>query len=95
MILDALCTLAQSATSGGSGGYRPFLDPLDLHLTWWVTLIPLAFFISFAYKAVRLEDVSTVPFLKHVIVMTVQIVAAMIALAVASYILILKVMPLF
>lgn len=67
--------------------YRPFLDPLPIHELWWALLLPLAFFISFAYKAVRLpeKDLALPRFFRHVAVMTAQIVLAMIALGAAIY----------
>ncbi len=74
--------------------WRPFLDPLDLHTQWFYTLIPLAFLVSFTYKAVRLKNIGP-SFAKHVIVMTIQIIGAMIALAIASYLLVLVVLPMF
>lgn len=64
--------------------YRPFIDPLDLHNLWWFTLIPLALAISMAYKAVRLEDLSR--FWTQSLLMTIQVVAGMIGLAVAAFI---------
>ena len=73
--------LAQAAAPRA---YRPFIDPLDLHNVWWFTLIPLALGISMAYKAVRLEDLSR--FWKQSLLMTVQVVAGMIGLAVAAFI---------
>ena len=74
--------------------WRPFLDPMDVHTHWYITLLPLAFLIAFTYKAVRLNVIGP-RFVKHVIVMTIQIIAAMIALAVASYVLVLLVLPRF
>lgn len=85
--------LAQSASSHS---YTPFIDPLEipgfnLQDYWWLTLIPLAFFTSLAYKAVRVGDFKN--FWRHVLVMTVQIVIAMIILAIAIYVLIEVIVP--
>lgn len=80
-ILQLLHALAAAAPPRG---YRPFLDPLDLHEAWWYTLIPLALGISMAYKAVRLEDLSR--FWKQSLLMTVQTVLGMIGLAVIAFI---------
>lgn len=66
--------------------YRPFLDPLDLHDAWWLTLIPLALGISMAYKAIRLEDLRR--FWTQSALMAFQIVAGMVGLAAAAYIII-------
>lgn len=64
-------------------GYRPFLDPMEIHEYWWLTLIPLALGISMAYKAIRLEDLSR--FWGQALLMTAQVVAGMIGLAIAAY----------
>ena len=74
--------------------WRPFLDPIDVHNQWYLTLIPLALLIAMTYKAVRLNVIGA-QYVKHVVVMTVQIIGAMAALAVASYVLVLVVLPLF
>ncbi len=53
--------------------YRPFLDPLPLPPgAWWLTLVPMAFFIAVAYKAVRRR--SLVGFWKSSLLMAGQIV---------------------
>lgn len=73
-----------SAGGSGSGAaYRPFLDPLDLHEAWWLTLLPLALGISLSYKAVRVGSLRELP--KQVVVMTVQVVVGMALLAAATY----------
>ncbi len=64
-------------------GYRPFIDPLVLHDVWWLLIIPLSLGISIAYKAVRVGSLRRYPV--EVLKMTVQIILAMIALAIASY----------
>lgn len=58
--------------------WRPFLDPMDLHAYWWAFLIPLSLLISVVYKAVRVERMSDWP--RATVVMTAQIIAAMILL---------------
>lgn len=63
--------------------WRPFIDPLNLHDLWWLLLVPLALGISLAYKAVRVRDMRDL--WRQVLMMTVQIVVAMVLLAVASY----------
>ncbi|TVQ81420.1 MAG: hypothetical protein EA380_01825 [Phycisphaeraceae bacterium] len=72
--------------------WRPFLDPLDLHTLWWLTLIPMALFVAMAYKAVRLPELDD--YWRSVAVMTAQIVLAMIALAAALHLIIEFVVPL-
>jgi hypothetical protein len=67
-------------------GYTPFVDPLDLHDYWWFTIMPLAFGISLAYKSVRLHDLSRV--WPQTFLMTAQVVAGMIGLAVAAFLIV-------
>lgn len=71
--------------------WRPFLDPLDLHGLWWLFLFPLAFGISVTYKAVRMPTLDG--YVRAVLVMTTQIVVAMILLGVASFLVIEYVLP--
>lgn len=66
--------------------FVPLLDPLDLHESWWVTLVPLALGISIAYKAVRMADLAR--FWRDVALMTVQILLGMVAMAVGAYLLV-------
>lgn len=77
--------------------WRPFLDPLDLAGVWWLFLLPLALFISLAYKAVRMPDLELPGgvrrYLRATIAMTTQIVVAMILLWIAFYIFVLHLLP--
>jgi len=75
----------------GAIGYTPVLDPLDVHGAWWVLLIPLAVLISIAYKAVRVREMRH--YGRDVAVMTVQILAGMLLLGAAVYLLIELVVP--
>lgn len=60
--------------------YTPFLDPIRALQDWWFfLLLPLAFGISMIYKAMRCTDLKA--YWNNVLVMTAQIVAAMIGLA--------------
>ena len=77
--------------------HRPFIDALTLHSVWFTMLIPLAFFISITWKAVRLPDVAGAGnhprfpwkgFAFGVVSMTVQIVVSMIALGAVSYLMV-------
>lgn len=65
--------------------WTPVLEPMDLHDLWWLTLLPLALLTSTAYKAIRLRSMSG--FGGQVLTMTVQIVAAMFAIAVGLWLL--------
>jgi hypothetical protein len=61
--------------------YIPFLMPMQSVYGWWyVLLIPLSFGIAMTWKAIRVPDFSD--YWRQTIVMTVQIVLAMIGLAV-------------
>lgn len=72
--------------------YIPFLHPINLFQDWWwLLLAPLAFGISVIYKAVRIELLYQ--FWRQVIVMTVQIILAMIGLAAALLILVQWILP--
>jgi hypothetical protein len=59
--------------------HRWFIDPLDLHAAWWVLLLPMAFFIAMAYKAVRLTSLDR--YWSQVAMMTAQIILGLGALA--------------
>lgn len=67
-------------------GHRFFIDPLDAHSVWWVALVPMAFLIAMAYKAVRLPTLDR--YWQQVLSMTVQVTLAMLGLAAGSFILI-------
>jgi hypothetical protein len=63
-------------------GYIPFVHPINAVHEWWLLLlVPLAFGISVTYKAVRMKTLEE--YWRQVLVMTVQIVLAMIGLAIA------------
>ena len=80
--------LAQAAQQGSVPSYRPFRDPLpgEAFSFWWVYLVPLSLLIAVAYKAVRMKDL--VGYWGAVVVMAVQIIAGMIGLVAASYLLV-------
>lgn len=71
--------------------YRPFIDPVELHEYWWILLLPMSIGIAIAYKAVRVRSTpegNLIGYWRAVTVMTGQILAAMILLGVASYLLV-------
>jgi hypothetical protein len=72
--------------------YRPFLDPLNLHQHWYLLLIPVAFFLSLAYKAVRVHDLRALP--RQTLSMTIQVILSMLLLGVAFYLFVEKLLPL-
>lgn len=71
--------------------YRPFIDPINAHSWWFLLLLPMAFFVSLAYKSVRVADLSHL--LKNTLVMSVQIILAMIGLGFAFYMFVQYVLP--
>ena len=71
----------------------PFLEPMPSPGSWWpLFLIPLAIGISMVYKAVRLERLGEYP--REVLIMTGQIVGAMIFLAVVLGLVVQVLIPL-
>jgi hypothetical protein len=72
--------------------WRPFLDPLDAHRAWWAFILPLAFGIAVAYKAVRLTTMQR--YWREVFVMTGQIVVTMVLLGAGAYIILQILVPL-
>lgn len=75
--------------------YRPFLDPIPGVATWWwLTIIPLSFLISMTYKAVRVNSLNDMSrYWKKVGVMTMQVIALMLALAAGLQILVEFIAP--
>ena len=72
--------------------YIPFVHPLTVFHEWWyLLLVPLSFGISVIYKAIRLNSLQH--YWRQVTAMTVQIVLAMIGLAIVMIILIVVVIP--
>ncbi len=63
--------------------YTPFIDPIDLHDWWFLLLIPMAFFVACAYKAVRVPSMRK--FWPQVISFTIQIVGGIALLGLAAY----------
>ena len=73
--------------------YIPFVEPIHVLQDWWyLLLIPLAFGISVIYKALRTSQLQR--YWPNVLVMTGQIVAAMIALALMLVVLVKILVPL-
>lgn len=73
--------------------YIPFVHPINAFFTWWyLLLIPLSLGIAMVYKALRVQDLRT--YWREVGVMVLQIILAMVGLAVALWILVQIVLPL-
>jgi hypothetical protein len=64
--------------------WRPFLDPINIHELWWALLVPMALGVSVVYKAVRVKTMDH--YWREVVIMTAQIVLAMIMLGAAVYV---------
>jgi len=76
-----------------AGGWIPFIDPLPIAgAIWWALSLPLAIGISMVHKAWRMP--TTDGYLRQVALMTIQILLAMIGLALALAILVQVVVPL-
>lgn len=72
--------------------WRPFLDPLPLgHAASYLLLVPTALLVSMAYRAVRLPTMDR--YWRLVIVLTVQIVAAIVGLGVGLYLFVEWLLP--
>ncbi len=74
-------------------GWRPFLEPMDIHDHWWLTLAPLALGVSIAYRAVRVESFEG--YWRRTLVMSVQVVGGMILLAALVFAIVEVVVPMF
>lgn len=72
--------------------WRPFIDPVDAHAWWFLLIFPVALLVSLAWKAVRIDDIRRLP--RAVLVMTAQVVLAMLGLGLAAYIGLTLVLPL-
>lgn len=73
-------------------GYTPLLDPLPLaHDWWWLTAPLLCLGISMVYKAYRMPSLEG--YGRAVLVMTGQILLAMVLFAVGLFVLVLWVVP--
>jgi hypothetical protein len=71
--------------------WRPILDPISLPgNTWWFTLVPLALGIAMSYKASRMpeRDGWWKQYARGTIIMSVQIVALLLVLAVGLYLIV-------
>lgn len=69
-------------SAAGLLAWTPFIQPMNVFHDWWYLLIvPLSFGIAVIYKAVR--SPTLVGFWRDAFMMTMQIVLAMIGLAIA------------
>ena len=72
--------------------WTPFFDPANIFFDWWFVLaLPLAFFISMVYKAIRLRVYPR--YWRQVAVMTIQIILGMAMLQLMLFALVEWVVP--
>lgn len=64
--------------------FVPMRDPLPVSLPTWVLLVPLALAIAVVYKAIKLDDLSTLP--RQAAYLALQIVLFMVAAGVVLYV---------
>lgn len=70
----------------------PFIQPLNVFHEWWYLLLaPLALGIAVIYKGVRMQSLQG--FWRETLIMTAQIVLAMIGLAIVIGVLVQVVIP--
>ena len=73
--------------------WAPFLQPAPgVQHWWWLLVIPMALGVSMAYKAIRVQNLDQWPM--AVAKMTLQIVAAVVGIAVGLYLLVIVLLPL-
>lgn len=72
--------------------WTPFLEPLpDAQHWWWVLVLPMALGVALSYKAIRTKDLARYP--RDVASMTLQIVAAVVGIAVGLHLLVVVLLP--
>lgn len=85
--LAAFDTIAPSVLA-----WTPFIQPAPaVDRWWWALVIPTAVGISLAYKATRTADLAMLP--RDVLRMSVQIVLAMVGIALFLYLLVIVLVP--
>ncbi|MEY3142586.1 MAG: hypothetical protein RLY21_1079 [Planctomycetota bacterium] len=72
--------------------WKPFLQPAPgVEHWWWVLVIPTAVGVALAYKSTRTRELALLP--RDVLRMSVQIVLAMVGIAVFLYLLVMVLLP--
>ncbi|MFM2165500.1 MAG: hypothetical protein RL325_1937 [Planctomycetota bacterium] len=72
--------------------WTPFLQPAPgVHQWWWLLVVPMAIGVSMAYKAIRVHDLAEWP--KAVARMSLQVVAAIVGIAIGLYLLVIVLLP--
>lgn len=94
-MICTICSIANPLTNRAimQLGYRPFLDPLNLHDHWFWTLIPLLLLTAMAYKGIRLADFKPKRWMVQSAVMTVQLIILMAGLAIGLHLIVELFLP--
>jgi uncharacterized membrane protein YedE/YeeE len=72
--------------------WTPFLQPAPgVDRWWWMLVIPMALGIAMSYKAIRTKDLRDYP--RDVLRMSVQIVAAVVGIAIGLYLVVIVLLP--
>lgn len=72
--------------------WTPFLQPAPgVTSWWWLLLVPTAIGIAIAYTSIRSKTVAAIP--REALVMTLQILAAVVGIAVGLYLLVIVLLP--
>ena len=73
--------------------WTPFIEPVPSIGSWWpLLLLPLSIGLSLVFRAIRTKDLANYP--RDVMVMTLQIILAMIGLGLVFAIVVQWLMPL-
>ncbi|MCE2880864.1 MAG: hypothetical protein LW636_00700 [Planctomycetaceae bacterium] len=72
--------------------WTPFLQPApEVDSWWWLLIIPTAVGIALAYTSIRSRTVAAIP--REALVMTLQIIAAVVGIAIGLYLLVMVLLP--
>ena len=72
--------------------WHPFLQPAPgVQRWWWILVLPMAVGVSLAYKSTRTVDLERLP--REALRMSVQVVAALVGIALFLYLLVIVVLP--
>ena len=72
--------------------WTPFVQPAPgVTSWWWLLLLPTALGIAVAYTSIRSKTVAAIP--REALVMTLQILAAVVGIAIGLYLLVIVLLP--
>lgn len=90
--LSALGAIAPQTLAQTTLAWKPFLQPAPgVEHWWWALVIPTAVGVALAYKSTRTRELALLP--RDVMRMSVQIVLAMIGIALFLYLLVIVLLP--